>query len=42
MVKAFTYQDMRNFWVNDGVKAAFLSIYVLANLVLFIERFYGI
>lgn len=41
MVKGFTSKDMRNFWVNDGVKAAFLSVYVLANMVLFIERFYG-
>jgi NADPH oxidase len=35
----FTWQEVKNYYVNDGPKAIFVALFVLINLGLFAERF---
>jgi NADPH oxidase len=32
-------QRVKNYWVNDGPKVAFLAVFVLVNIAVFLERF---
>jgi hypothetical protein len=36
-----TWKDFRNYWVNDGLKAVAITLYVIANGFLFGYYFYG-
>ena len=40
MVRRVTWADFRNYWVNEGIKALWIAIWIGANLVAFFYTFY--